>query len=132
MHYTLDGELDGPCPESHPVRLPKIRLFFRIMPYSGGWHTFSDMSSVFHADYMSGWNETKLQTVLDECETESFDANPDSFCEDFLTFRDAPKCTDESVCDFADPQLLEKIRDFQPPALNVTRLVAAVLATENL
>lgn len=125
MRYTLDGELDGPCPDSHPQRLPQIQLFFRIMPYSGGWHTFSDMSSVFHADYISGWDEKKLQSVLDNCETESFGANPDSFCEEFLTFRDGPKCKDESVCDFGDPQLLAKLQAIQPPPIDIKSIVSS-------
>lgn len=73
---------------------------------------------------MSGWNQTKLQSVLDQCETDSFDANPNSFCEDFLTFRDTPKCTDDNMCDFTDPALLERIKDFQPPPLDVLKLVS--------
>ena len=123
VHYTLDGELDGPCPSSHPQRLPQIQFFFRILSYDGGWHTFADGSSVFHADYMSGWDENFLQDVLDNCETDSFAANPNSFCENFLTFRDAPKCTDEDKCDFGDPQLIEKIKAFQPPPLDIKSTV---------
>lgn len=123
ISYTLDGEFDGPCPSTHPVRIPQIQLFFRIMPYDGGWHTFSDLSSVYHADYMSGWDENKLQSVLDDCVTDSFAANPDSFCEQFLTFRDGPKCTDPS-CDFGDPQLLAKLQAIQPPPLDVQSTVS--------
>merc|ERR1719379_1884274 len=112
--YPEDGEFWGDCPESHPIALPQIHLFFRIMPYDGGWHTFADGSGVFHADYVSGWNETFLQEVLDNCENEGTGAMPNFFCEDFLTFRDAPKCTDEDRCDFADPHLMEKLRAVQP------------------
>ena len=72
--YTLDGDVEGECPTSHPHKLPQIQLFFRIMPYNGGWHTFSDMSSIYHADYVSGWDEQFLQGVLDNCETESLAA----------------------------------------------------------
>jgi len=39
---------------------------------------------------------------------------PTFFCEDFLTYRDAPKCTDEDICDFSDPNLLEKLKAIQP------------------
>lgn len=122
VHYTEDGELDGLCPDTHPLRLPKIEFFFRIVPYDGGWHTFSDGSGVFHADYMSGWDEAFLQNVLDECQTDSFAAMPDSFCENFLTFRDAPKCTNEN-CDFGDPALLEKLKEFQPEPLDILNTV---------
>merc|ERR1711862_734185 len=52
-------------------------------------------------------------------------AMPNFFCEDFLTFRDAPKCTDEATCDFGDPQLIEKIRAFQPPSLDVKGTIVA-------
>jgi len=121
-----DHNLPGAeCPASHPISIPQINMFFRIMPYDGGWHTFSDGSGVFHADYVSGWDEVFLQNVLDGCENEGEGAMPNHFCEDFLTFRDAPKCTDESTCDFADPQLLEKVHAFQPSPLDVKGSIIA-------
>merc|ERR1712176_20537 len=116
--YSEDGEIDGQCPQSHPVKIPVIALFFRIFEYDGGWHTFSDGSSIYHADYVSGWDETFLQGVLDNCENDSFGPNPNAFCEDHITFRDAPKCTDEDKCDFADPALGEKLREIQPTLKN--------------
>merc|ERR1712019_219171 len=85
---------------------------------------FSDDTGIYHADYISGWDDTFLQSVLNNCQTDSFAANPNSFCEDFLTFRDAPKCTDEATCDFGDPALLEKLRAIQPPPLDITGTVA--------
>mmetsp|Transcript_7510 Transcript_7510/g.17513 ORF Transcript_7510/g.17513 Transcript_7510/m.17513 type:complete len:476 (-) Transcript_7510:758-2185(-) len=116
---------DIQCPDSHPVKIPQIHLFFRISPYHGGWHTFSDGSSIFHADYVSGWNETTLQTLLDNCENKGDGAQPNHFCEDHLTFRDTPKCTNECLCDFADPILLEKIHAFQPAtALDIHGTIA--------
>merc|ERR1712159_511527 len=45
------------------------------------------MGGDFHVDFFSGWDEKKLQSVLDSCENHSFEARPDAFCEDFLTFR---------------------------------------------
>lgn len=118
--YPDANEVDGNCPESHPIKLPIINLFFRIMPYDGGWHTFSDGSGVFHADYVSGWDQEFLQDVLDNCDNEGFGAMPNHFCEQMLTFRDGPKCTNERTCDFADPELIEKIRAFQPsPVLDI-------------
>ena len=41
----------------------------------------------FHSDYFSGWDETELQNVLDNCDNPSEAANPDAFCSDWLTFR---------------------------------------------
>ena len=61
------------CCYSHSylrLLLLQIHLFFRIMPYSGGWHMFADGSSVFHADYVSGWDEDFLQNLLDTCQND--------------------------------------------------------------
>ena len=124
--YSEESEFYGDCPASHPVKLPQIQLFFRIMPYDGGWHTFSDGSGVFHADYVSGWEEDVLQELLDTCDNEGAGAMPNFFCENNLTYRDAPKCTDENTCDFSDPNLLKKIQAFQPsPALDVRGAIVA-------
>lgn len=124
--YSDDSEFDSKCPDSHPVQVPQIQLFFRIMPYDGGWHTFSDGSSVFHADYVSGWNSTFLQQVLNECDNEGAAAMPNFFCEQHLTFRDGPKCTDEEKCDFGDPNLLKKLKSIQPKTpLDVTGTIVA-------
>jgi len=123
--YSADSEFYKECPESHPVKIPQIQLFFRIVPYDGGWHTFSDGSSIYHADYVSGWESTFLQSVLDDCDNEGAGAMPNFFCEDFLTFRDAPKCTDDS-CDFSDPNLLKKLTEIQPKIpLNITGTIVS-------
>merc|ERR1712159_934597 len=123
--YTDTGEFFGGCPPSHPIRVPQIQLFFRIMPYPGGHHTFADGSGIFHSDYVSGWNEDFLRDLLDNCNNEGTGAMPNFFCENHLTFRDAPKCTDENTCDFADPNLIQKIRDIQPPPLDVRGTIVA-------
>jgi len=89
-HVAFDleeGEFDGECPDSHPVKLPQLQFFTRIEEYQGGEHVFSDETGDFHVDFFSGWDEKKLQGVLDSCENHSFEALPDAFCEDFLTFR---------------------------------------------
>lgn len=112
-HVVYPNEEDE-CPPSHPVAVPRIDVFFRIAPYDGGHHTFSDGSSVFHSDYVSGWDEAFLQDILNNCDNDGFAAMPNFFCEDRLTFRDGPKCTDEETCDFGDPALLEKLRAIQP------------------
>lgn len=65
-----DGFVDDRCPDSHPVRLPKIAFFFRVFNYPGGPHEFSDGSGIFHADYIAGWDEAFLQNVLDNCNEE--------------------------------------------------------------
>lgn len=116
--YTNDTLVTGTCPPGFPVKIPQIALFFRIKPYVGGWHVFSTGTDEFHADYISGWDEKQLQFVLDNCNTPSMDSEPDSFCEDFLTFRDAPKGLGGS-----DEKLQADLMPFQPPPLN-TKLYA--------
>jgi len=92
VSYDVDGgQFDGDCPTSHPVKLPEIHFYFRIKEYKGGQYMFSDGSDVYHTDYMSGWDEEELQKVLDECENDSDAASPDAFCQNFFTYRDAPK-----------------------------------------
>ena len=46
----------------------------------------SMFTQVFHSDYFSGWDEDKLQHVLENCENDSEAAMPTAFCNDFLTF----------------------------------------------
>ena len=53
MVYSLecDGDkhnecFDFDCPESHPVKLPEIHLYVRILGYEGGAHMFADGSDV--------------------------------------------------------------------------------------
>ena len=53
MVYSLecDGDkhnecFDFDCPASHPVKLPEIHLYVRILGYEGGAHMFADGSDV--------------------------------------------------------------------------------------
>lgn len=65
VSYDLEGgKFDGDCPDEFPVKLPEIHFYFRIVPYSGGAHIFSDGTSFFHSDYFSGWDSNELQIVL--------------------------------------------------------------------
>ena len=106
--YAEGSEPDGPCPASHPVQIPQIRVFTRLEPYTGGIHTFSDGTGWFHTDYFSGWEASFLQTVLDNCENDSFDAMPTEWCETHMTFRDAPKDPSTTLVDKS------KLLSFQP------------------
>jgi len=121
--YTEDGEVEGDCPSTHPVRIPVISFFFRIFDYDGGWHTFSDGSSTYHSDYVSGWDEDFLQSVLDDCENDSLAAMPNGFCDDFITYHDGPKCSDDD-CDFTDPNLLKKLKKIQPKKKSFKTLIS--------
>lgn len=93
MAYTLNGEVDGKCPEGFNRRLPQIQLFVRIADYEGGQYTFSDNTlpgdeEVFHADFMNGWIEGKLEEIIDGCDpipNEGDSYNPPCTCDQFLT-----------------------------------------------
>ena len=140
-HVTYSEECDGDvfnecfdfdCPESHPVRMPEIHLYVRVLDYEGGAHVFSndtDVShqqylslsfcfsfQVFHSDYFSGWDEDKLQHVLDNCENDSEAAMPNAYCSDFLTFRGKGKEEGVQVDDFDIREDLEKI---QPAPIDI-------------
>lgn len=78
--YSSNRNVDGTCPESHPYKVPKIEFFIRVAPYAGGTHVFSDGTTRLHADYMSGWDEAQLQSVLDNCDNGSFESAPDQVC----------------------------------------------------
>jgi len=122
--YDLDGgEFGADCPASHPVKIPEIQLFFRIAPYDGGHHEFSDGTGNFHADYFSGWDEEFLQGVLDGCSNYSEAASPDAFCEDFLTFRDNKECGQKD-----DEEILSSLQWIQPdPPLDTNTITEEVI-----
>ena len=120
--YGDSGDADSTCPSSHPVQIPQIRAFTRIKPYNGGIHVFSDGTGLFHADYFSGWEASFLQKVLDECDNNSFEAMPTSWCENHITFKDAPKNHNSNDTD------LDKLQSFQPnpafdPSFITTELI---------
>jgi hypothetical protein len=112
--YSEGSDPQGACPSTHPVQLPQVRYFTRIMPYPGGIHMFSDGSGLFHADYFSGWQASFLQKVLDECENNSFEAMPTSWCENHMTFRDAPKDASTNETNIAKLESLQPNPAFDP------------------
>ena len=71
---------------------------------------------MFHSDYFSGWDEDKLQHVLDNCENDSEAAMPTAYCSDFLTFRGKGKQEGVQVDDFDIREDLEKI---QPDPIDI-------------
>ncbi len=81
QHVSYEDPTTEKCPTSHPKRIPKVFVFTRILNYPGGYHVFSDGTGNFHADYFSGWKESELKYVLDNCENYSFAPSPDAFCD---------------------------------------------------
>ena len=87
----MDGSVAGECPPGYPRRLPQVQLFVRFEEYQGGWHEFSNEATSFHLDFMNGWQEGKLQEIIDNCEpTGEFGYNPECHCEQFLTPSETP------------------------------------------
>ena len=76
---------------------------------------------MFHSDYFSGWDEDKLQHVLDNCDNDSEAAMPNAFCSDFLTFRGKGKVEGVQVDDFDIRDDLEKI---QPGPIDIKGLIS--------
>ena len=102
MAYTTDGTVAGPCPTGYERRVPQIQLFVRISPYRGADvdYILSDEGDVFHVDFMNGWQEGKLQEVIDHCPIEGdreSGYNPPCDCEQFLTPNNNE--AERAVCD---------------------------------
>ena len=38
--------LDFDCPSSHPVKMPELHLYVRVLDHEGGAHVFADGSEV--------------------------------------------------------------------------------------
>merc|ERR1711936_778201 len=124
-HVVYSKECDGDehtecfdfdCPASHPVKLPEIHLYVRVLGYEGGAHMFPDGSDIFHSDYFSGWDETELQKVLDNCENYSEAANPDAYCSDWLTFRGKDKTEGVQV---DDSEIRSDLEEIQPNPIDI-------------
>ena len=37
---------DAACPDSHPVKMPEIHWYYRVLEYQGGPHVFADGTDV--------------------------------------------------------------------------------------
>ena len=77
---------------------------------------------VFHSDYFSGWDHEELQYLLDECENDSEAANPDAFCNDYVTFRPKPKQDGVQV---DDDQIRADLETIQPDPVDIKGTICA-------
>jgi len=85
MSYPASGAYNnGPCPASHPVQL--VSLFFEVI-FGGGsfpwWKgnygskqpfvfAMGDPTGYgFHGDFLTGWDSSLLQTVINKCTSQS-------------------------------------------------------------
>ena len=53
-----DDCFDLDCPSTHPVRMPEIHLYARVLGYEGGAHVFADGSDVSLVFYFQYSNQT--------------------------------------------------------------------------
>jgi hypothetical protein len=124
-NWTSQEEaFNAECPSTHPIRIPEVQMYFRLYNYQGGPYTFSDGTSTIHTDYFSGWDEAELQKALDGCSKDkdngSNSAQPDKWCEEFFTFRDAPKKKK------SDELIIEGLKKIQPtPTMDLQKTVSA-------
>ena len=63
--FPVGEDDDSPCPSSHPVRIPRLDFFIRWFDTKAAKWEFADGTGIFHADYVSGWDESFLQSLLD-------------------------------------------------------------------
>ena len=80
MAYDLKGNV---CPSSHPVVLPEVALQIRYSVYTTNtarWRVASDSYTTnspggysMHADWMNGWNQSTLDTMVSNIINKSLD-----------------------------------------------------------
>ena len=86
MAYTTDGSVNGPCPDGFNRRLPEVQLFLRINNYdsrSKSYQLSDGFTDVFHVDFFNGWQEGKLQEIIDNCpldNSQDYGYNPPCHC----------------------------------------------------
>jgi len=64
-HVAFPKGKNEKCPKSHPVKIPRLDFFIRWFNTKKAKWRFADDSLRFHADYVSGWDESFLQSLLD-------------------------------------------------------------------
>ena len=60
---------NGACPSDHPVGLPKITedVHYATRGGSGVSYGFSGSALTAHADFMNGWNQSTLSSLVSRC-----------------------------------------------------------------
>ena len=77
VSYPVGGDWRaGPCPNTHPVRIPTLffEAIFKIQDFFEAGdelvYSFNDKSGFgFHGDFVNGWEEGVVQEAIDYCAT---------------------------------------------------------------
>lgn len=88
MSHIAYANEDDSCPKSYDRRIPRISISVHIKDYDGGYHTFSDMTNIFHADYISGWTLGLMNTFIEGCKTNTEN------CHTFVDFKNGHTAND--------------------------------------
>ena len=70
-HVVYGDQEENSCPATHTKRIPTVSVSIYLKNYDGGWHTWSDMSSRFHADYLSGWEPKDMEKMIKGCSADT-------------------------------------------------------------
>lgn len=115
--HVVYADEDDLCPETHQSNIPLVSISVYIKNYDGGWHTFSDDSGVFHADYLSGWDTDELRNIIDEC---ALDVEEE--CHAPMTFKGG-----EPTGDFSHDEKHNVRVQFQPPPLDTSAITTETI-----
>lgn len=55
------------CPASHPVQVPELNLFSRFRAPERPLTLSSGAADTLHADFFNGWEEDRLESLVDNC-----------------------------------------------------------------
>ena len=102
-HIVYADEDDDSCPKTHSKRIPTVSISIHIKDYDGGYHTWSDMSNKFHADYLSGWQVDLMEKFIEGCEEDTEN------CHEYVTFKNGPPGDDSAE------EKHNKLMDILPP-----------------
>ena len=80
--YPVGNFMASPCPSSHPYRLPTVFFEGLFMVDQAGFeagdslvYSYNDYEGHgFHGDFVNGWDEGKIESLLDYC-TRDYDGS---------------------------------------------------------
>lgn len=102
---------NAPCPSSHPVRIPRLDFIRWFNTKAAKWE-FADGTTRFHTDYISGWDVSFLQSIIDGSDGD-FDSK--------VTFRDGIRHQG------SDSELIRQLNDNAVPKEDTTCITKEII-----